>query len=102
MRRTAGYTWTDYKTSAQIAKELKITLDKLLEYKRSWIQHVNGIYLNINQLDALNFIIIIIIILSQPVHGTATYRCDDTRGCIVQFWPPDDEHMVLETCRGMK
>ena len=31
-----------------------------------------------------------------------TYRCDDTRDCIVQFWPPDDEHIVLETCRGMK
>ena len=33
MRRTAGYTWTDYRTNAQIAKELKITpiLDKLLE-----------------------------------------------------------------------
>jgi hypothetical protein len=31
------------KTNAQIAKELKITpiLDKLLEYRRSWIQHVN-------------------------------------------------------------
>jgi hypothetical protein len=43
MRRTAGYTWTGYKTNAHIAKELKITpnLDKLLEYKRSWIQHVN-------------------------------------------------------------
>jgi len=43
MRRTAGYTWTDYKTSAQIAKELKITpiLDKLLEYIRSCIQHIN-------------------------------------------------------------
>jgi len=43
MRRTAGYIWTDYKTNAQIAKELKITqiLDKLLEYKRSWILHVN-------------------------------------------------------------
>jgi hypothetical protein len=29
--------------NAQIAKELKITLilDKLLEYKRNWIQHVN-------------------------------------------------------------
>ena len=40
--------------------------------------------------------------LCQPVHGTATYRCDDTRGCIVQFLPPGDEHMVLETCRGMK
>jgi len=23
--------------------------------------------------------------LDQPVHGTATYKCDDTRGCIVQF-----------------
>jgi hypothetical protein len=43
MRRKAGYTWTDYETNAQIAKELKITpiLDKLLEYKRNWIQHVN-------------------------------------------------------------
>jgi hypothetical protein len=41
--RTAGYAWTDYKTNTQIAKELKITqiLDKLLEYKRNWIQHVN-------------------------------------------------------------
>jgi len=27
------------------------------------------------------------------VHVTATYRCDDTRGCVMQFWPPDDEHM---------
>jgi hypothetical protein len=37
------YIWTDYKTNAQIAKELKITpiFDKLLEYKRNWIQHVN-------------------------------------------------------------
>ena len=44
MRRTAGYTWTDYKTSAQIAKELKITpvWVKLLEHKISWIQYVNG------------------------------------------------------------
>jgi hypothetical protein len=43
VRRTAGCTWTDCKTNAQIAKELKITpvWDKLLEYKRSWIQHVN-------------------------------------------------------------
>ena len=43
MRRTAGYTRTDYKTNTPIAKELKITpiLDKLLEYKRNWIQHVN-------------------------------------------------------------
>jgi len=26
----------------------------------------------------------------RPVHGTTTYRCDDTRGCIIQIWPPDD------------
>jgi len=32
-------------------------------------------------------------VLSQPVHETATYRCDDTRGCVMQFWPPDDEHI---------
>jgi len=43
MRRTAGYTWSDYKTNTQITKELKITpiLDKLLEYKKNWIQHIN-------------------------------------------------------------
>ena len=43
MRRTAGYTWTDYKTNLHNAKELEITpvLDKLSEYKRNWIQHVN-------------------------------------------------------------
>jgi hypothetical protein len=42
-RRTAGYNWTAHKTNIQIAKELKITsiLDKLLEYTRNWIQHVN-------------------------------------------------------------
>ena len=38
----------------------------------------------------------------RPVHRTAIYRCDDTRGCIIQFRPPDNERMVLETCRGMK
>ena len=33
----------DYRTNIQIAKELKITpiLEKLPEYKRNWIQHVN-------------------------------------------------------------
>ena len=32
----------------------------------------------------------------RPVHRTATYKCDDTRGCIVQFWPPDDEQLCSE------
>jgi len=43
MWSTAEYTRTDYKTNTQIAKELKMTpvLDKLLEYKRNWIQRVS-------------------------------------------------------------
>jgi len=24
-------------------------------------------------------------VLSQPVHQTATYKCDDTKGCVMQF-----------------
>jgi hypothetical protein len=45
MRRRAEYTRKDYKTNRLIAKELKITpiLDKLLEYKSNWIQHVTRI-----------------------------------------------------------
>jgi hypothetical protein len=33
VRKTAGYTWTDYKTNTEIAKELNITpvLDKMKE-----------------------------------------------------------------------
>jgi hypothetical protein len=27
VRRTAGYNWTDYRTNAQIAKEIRITLN---------------------------------------------------------------------------
>ena len=40
-------------------------------------------------------------VFSQPVHRTATYKCDDTRCCIIQVRPPDDEHIVFETCRGV-
>ena len=32
-------------------------------------------------------------VLSQSVHGTATYRFNDTRDCIIQFCPPDNEQM---------
>ena len=30
-------------------------------------------------------------VLSQHVHGTATYKCDVTRDSVINFWPPDDE-----------
>ena len=92
------------------------------------------LFLNINQLDALNFIISLFqastcfkhmcsssggqklyytvsgIITPIGVSSTCAhrqegkialyslwyhhrYRCDDTRDCIVQFCPPDNEHM---------
>ena len=45
--------------------------------------------------------------LSRPVHRMATYRRDDTRWCVIQFWPPDDELIVhslredsLKLCTG--
>jgi hypothetical protein len=43
IRRTEGYIWTDYKTNTQNVKKLKITqtLEKILEYKGNWIQHLN-------------------------------------------------------------
>jgi len=60
----------------------------------------------IDQLDAQNFCFTISLFHAstcfehmcsssggQPVHKTATYSCDDTRGCVMQFWPLDEEHM---------
>jgi hypothetical protein len=43
MRKTAGFTWTDYKTNTEFATELNITpvLDKILGYRRNWIRLVN-------------------------------------------------------------
>ena len=68
--------------------------------------HLSTFISVINQLDAQKFCFTISLfnastcfehmcsspVLSQPVHQTATYRCDDTRGCVMQFWP-DDKHM---------
>ena len=46
---------SEYKTNTQITKELKITqiLDKLLEYKRNWIQHVNRMPHNTRRLPSV-------------------------------------------------
>ena len=38
--------------------------------------HVSSIYAHHQEVRA---------VLSQPVHQTATYRCDDIRGCVMQF-----------------
>jgi len=44
-------------------------------------------------LQHVYFMPIITPIGGRLVHETFTYRCDDTRGCVIQFWPADDEHM---------
>ena len=36
------------------------------------------------------------------VRETATYKCDDTRGCVMQFWPLDDEHMCSKHVEAWK
>jgi hypothetical protein len=45
VRRAAGCTWTDHKPNTDTAKELGLNitpvLDKIQDYKRKWIQHVN-------------------------------------------------------------
>ena len=69
--------------------------------------HLSIFILVINKLDAQNlFYNKFISCLYQSSLNMGTGRppteCDDTRGCIIQFWPRDDEHMVIETCRGMK
>ena len=40
-------------------------------------------------------------VLSQPVHRTVIDWKDDIRCCINTVHSPDDEHIMLETCRGM-
>ena len=33
--------------------------------------------------------------------GQPLTESDDTRRCINEIQPPDDEHIMLETCRGL-
>jgi len=58
----------------------------------------------INQLNAQNFCFTISLFhastcfehMCSSLHSLwyhYTFRCDDTRGCVMQFWPLDDEHM---------
>ena len=50
--------------------------------------HLSIFILAINQLDAQNLLynkFISLPCMGRPVHGTVTCRCDDTRGCIIQF-----------------
>ena len=43
-----------------------------------------------------------IVLYSLWYYHTCRWPSRARDGCIIQFWPPDDEHVVLETCIGMK
>jgi len=105
---------------------IKVNVQHLMFFYVLLTVHLSIFMLLINQLDARHFCFTIslfhastffdhhvfiirrskfhlhLLVSSHIQHGAATCMCDDTRRCIVQFWSPDDEHMVLETCRGMK
>jgi hypothetical protein len=42
--KTARYTWTDYKKNTKIGKgNITPVLDRIQEYRRDWLQHINRI-----------------------------------------------------------
>jgi len=43
MRKTAGNTWTDYKTNTEITKELhmSLVLEEIQDVTRNWRRHIN-------------------------------------------------------------
>ena len=105
--KTYSYKYIPYIKSAYVGKLsktcIKTALVVLYIYIYIYIYIADRasqyIYLNINQLDARNFIMSLsclymfrahVLIVRRP--WPYTYRCDDTRRCIVQIWP-DDEHM---------
>ena len=42
-----------------------------------------------------------IVTLSQWPSGRPLTEGDDSRCCVNTIQPPDDEHIMLETCRGL-
>jgi phage anti-repressor protein len=66
-RKTAGYTWTDYRTITEFAKELNITpvSDKKQEYRRNWLERVNRMLRNR---------------LQRVLQKTADQQANETRG----------------------
>jgi len=60
-------------------------------------KHVEFVISVTNQLDAQNFCFTSLFHAStclEHMHSSSVgQNCDDTTGCVIQFWPPYDEHM---------
>jgi hypothetical protein len=62
--------------------------------------HLDAI-LGKDQLDALFLNVFILRLLAGTADShSPEYIIPD--GVLIQFGPPDDEHLLLETCRGVK
>ena len=62
-------------------------------FYRSVILDIFLSYVNILWNSEQRFHVLLTVHLSIFIWYHHSYRCDDTRGCVMQFWPPDDEHM---------
>jgi hypothetical protein len=58
-----------------------------------------------DQLDALFlnvFILCLYMFRAASAHHQEDQIVNTSSGILMQFGPPDDEHLLLETCRGIK
>jgi len=62
--------------------ELSVHFMSMFLGRRFWKQYQLLFISVFNQLDAQNLF-----------RNKCYFYCDDTRGYVIQFWPPDDEHM---------
>ena len=91
-------------------QELKISLQSLWYHHPYRWPSCEFFISVINQLDAQNICFTISLFRASTCFDTCahhqefkialhslwyhhTYRWNDTRGCVMQFWPPDDKHM---------
>jgi len=74
-------------TDTVVALKNAVNFIRLINFDVLLTVHLSIFISVINKLYAQNFCFKIRLfnVLSQPVHQTATYRCDDTRGCVMQL-----------------
>ena len=114
--RRMEISWTDHVRNEELllrVNEQRNILHEIRKRKANWIGHIlRRNYVLIIRRSKLFYTASGIITLCRWLSGAQSSlslctgrpptECDGTRCCIIQFWPPDDEHMVLETCSGMK
>ena len=67
------------------AHVLIIRRSKLYYTASGIIKHIGGRLVHRLRKDSSGLISTLYVVLYQPVHETTTYRCDDTRDCVMQF-----------------